>query len=306
MHEYDTVLKALLQSPQNTTFEKITDAKIDRWLNVEFPEVQQTRVDMLGVTLPRERFVGLELQSKNDMKLPLRMAEYALRTYRLHDAFPDQYVLYVGDEPMRMPAELAGPNFFCRYAIFDIRTLDEESLSRNTRKTGSVSSTPPKELAGFSIVWRRAAAPFALLNSSFSNDSILAILTHHRDRRRTIRRILQRIATLESGLRDDALKKLMILAGLRKLGDAIRNEVKHMPILDDIMDHDFLGPLIRQGRQEGIIRGELTILRHQLRKRFGELPAWVDDRLTNLSTSELEDLSLRLFDAKSIDELFVR
>jgi hypothetical protein len=272
MHEYDTVLKALLQSPQNTTFEKITDAKIDRWLNVEFPEVQQTRVDMLGVTLPRERFVGLELQSKNDMKLPLRMAEYALRTYRLHDAFPDQYVLYVGDEPMRMPAELAGPNFFCRYTIFDIRTLDEESL----------------------------------LNSPFSNDSILAILTHHRDRRRTIRRILQRIATLESGLRDDALKKLMILAGLRKLGDAIRNEVKHMPILDDIMDHDFLGPLIRQGRQEGIIRGELTILRHQLRKRFGELPAWVEDRLTNLSTSELEDLSLRLFDAKSIDELFVR
>jgi uncharacterized protein (TIGR02246 family) len=36
-------------------------------------------------------------------------------------------------------------------------------LLRNSRKTGAVSSSPPKEIASFSIVWRRAAAPFALL-----------------------------------------------------------------------------------------------------------------------------------------------
>ncbi len=75
-----------------------------------------------------------------------------------------------------------------------------------------------------------------------------------------------------------------------------------MPILDDIIDHDVIGPLIRQGRQEG----ELTILRGLLAKRFGELPAWVDERLADLSTSELEDLSLRLFDVQSLDELFSR
>jgi hypothetical protein len=202
------------------------------------------------------------------MKLPLRMAEYALRTFRLHEMFPEQYMLYVGDEKMRMPHELVGPNFVCRYTLLDIRTLDEE----------------------------------ALLASPFANDSVIAVLTEHRDRRKTIQRILQRIATLESGRRDDALKKLMILAGLRKLGDTIHAEVNQMPILNDIMDHDFLGPLIRKGRQEG----EIKILRNQLGKRFGELPAWVDDRLTNLSTSELEDLSLRLFDAKTLNELFVR
>jgi predicted transposase YdaD len=269
MHEYDTVLKALLQSPQNTIFERITGAKIDRWLNVEFPEVQQTRVDMLGLAATeRKRLLGLELQSANDMKLPLRMAEYALRTYRLYEAFPDQYVLYVGDEEMRMPSELVGPNFVCRYTIFDIRTLDEESL----------------------------------LTSPFASDSIMAILTRHRDRRQTIQRILQRIATLEGGRRDDAFKKLMILAGLRELEDSIREEAKQMPILNDIMDHKVFGPLIRQGRQEG----ELTILRGQLGKRFGTMPAWVDDRLAELSTAELEDLSLRLFDAKSLDELFLR
>jgi len=76
------------------------------------------------------------------------------------------------------------------------------------------------------------------------------------------------------------------------------------------MDHDFLGPLIRkerrEGLQEGLQKGEIKILSNQLGKRFGELPAWVEDRLINLSTSELEDLSLRVFDVKTLDELFVR
>jgi predicted transposase YdaD len=281
VHEYDTVLKALLQSPQNTIFEKITNAKIDHWLNVEFPQVQQTRVDMLGVA-QNGQLIGLELQSTNDMNLPLRMAEYALRTYRLYGEFPDQYVLYVGEAEMRMPSELAGPRFACRYQILDIRSIDEE----------------------------------ALLNSPFAGDNILAILTNNRDRRETIQRILRRIATLETDRRDDAFQKLTILAGLRKLGDAIRAEVKHMPILDDIMDHDLLGPAIRQGMQkglelglkqgvqQGVQRGELTILRRQLAKRFGALPAAIDERLSTLSTAQLEDLSVRLFDVKSIDELF--
>ncbi len=289
MHEYDTVLKALLQSPQTTIFGKIIGARIDHWLKVEFPEVQQTRVDMLGVTTVHETdLAAVELQSANDMKLPLRMAEYALRTYRLYELFPRQYVLYVGNDPMRMPSELVGPTFFCRYTIVDIRTLDEESL----------------------------------LSSPFDSDHIMVILTNHRDRRETIRRILQRIATLEGGRRDDAFKKLMILAGLRKLGDTIRAEVKHMPILDDIMEHDVLGPTFRegmqkgleqgvqkgleQGIQKGLEQGEQTLLRRMLTKRFGELPTWVEERVSTLSISEVEALSMRLFDAKSIDELFTR
>jgi hypothetical protein len=39
-------------------------------------------------------------------------------------------------------------------------------------------------------------------------------------------------------------------------------------------------------------------------KRFGALPPWADERLTNLKVTALEDLSLRLLDVGSIDELF--
>jgi predicted transposase YdaD len=56
-----------------------------------------------------------------------------------------------------------------------------------------------------------------------------------------------------------------------------------MPILDDIMDHDLLGPLIRrgqqEGRQEGRHEGELTVILRLLRKRFGVLQIGTEERL---------------------------
>ncbi len=69
-----------------------------------------------------------------------------------------------------------------------------------------------------------------------------------------------------------------------------------MPITEDIMDHEIIGPAIQQG--------ELIVIRRQIAKRFGPLPPWVDDRLAMLSTTELEDLSLRLLDAENLDQLF--
>jgi hypothetical protein len=101
---------------------------------VEFPEVQQTRADLLGAMLvdDRDHLVGVELQSANDPNLPLRMPEYALRTYRKYGAFPSQYILYVGNDKMRMPAKLVGLNFSWRYRIIDIRTLDEESFAEQS------------------------------------------------------------------------------------------------------------------------------------------------------------------------------
>ena len=221
MHEYDTVLKSLLQDPRNSVLEQIAGAPMGRLLNVELPEVQQTRVDLLFETseeLPR--LIAVELQSANDSLLPLRMAEYSLRVYRIYKRFPEQSVLYVGNQQMNMPSALIGPNHFCRYKMIDIRLLDEEML----------------------------------LNSPLAGDNIIAILARHKDRRETIRRILARIAKLEAGARDAAFSKLIILAGLRKLGDLVRTEVKHMPILDDIMDHDVIGPAIRQGRREEVLK----------------------------------------------------
>ena len=76
-----------------------------------------------------------------------------------------------------------------------------------------------------------------------------------------------------------------------------------MPIDIDIREHEVLGPMFREARQEGLHAGELTVLRRQIEKRFGVLPTWASEKLTALSASELEDLSERVLDAKTVDEL---
>jgi len=147
-----------------------------------------------------------------------------------------------------------------------------------------------------------------LINSPFDADNILAILTRHQNKRESIRRILAKIAKLKGSSRDLAIRKLGILSGLRKLGDSVKKEARTMPILDDIMDHDLLGPAIRQGiqqgREEGRQEGELALIRRQAIKRFGILPDWADQCLEALSLPEIENLSLRLLDAKTIEDLF--
>ena len=74
---------------------------------------------------------------------------------------------------------------------------------------------------------------------------------------------------------DAAFAQLLILAGLRKLADSIRTEVQSMPIMHDIMDHEIIGPAIRQGLQQGLQQGiqqgmqqeGISILRRLIEKR---------------------------------------
>ncbi len=81
-----------------------------------------------------------------------------------------------------------------------------------------------------------------------------------------------------------------------------------MPILNSILDHQVIGPAIRQGRQEGWQEGRQEgrqeILRLMLEKRFGSLPAWVEARLRSLSASDLDGIAVRILDATRLEELF--
>jgi predicted transposase YdaD len=88
-----------------------------------------------------------------------------------------------------------------------------------------------------------------------------------------------------------------------------------MPIDLDIRDHEVLGPMFieaeqkgrwegrQEGRREGRQEGELIVLRRLIEKRFGPLPGWAGEKLAALPVSALEDLSERVLDAKSVEEL---
>jgi hypothetical protein len=55
--------------------------------------------------------------------------------------------------------------------------------------------------------------------------------------------------------------------------------------------------------REGVEHGERTVLRKLIEKRFGAIPERAEQRFAKLSAVELEQLSLRLLDAQSLDEL---
>ncbi|MBF0184641.1 MAG: Rpn family recombination-promoting nuclease/putative transposase [Magnetococcales bacterium] len=54
------------------------------------------------------------------------------------------------------------------------------------------------------------------------------------------------------------------------------------------------------GRQEG----EAKILIRQLQKRFGDLPPWANQKVADADSATLENWSIRLLDAKSLEEVF--
>jgi len=276
MQEYDVALKLLLQGSATLTLRALTGSAVAKWLNVELPKVQNLRLDLLGETVDGG-LVHVELQSGNDAAMPLRMAEYCLGVFRLFGRFPRQVVLYVGEAPLSMEKALRGSDVLFQYSLIDIRTLDGERLLKS-REVG---------------------------------DNVIAVLARLRDHEDAVRRIIERIAGLAAAERETALAQLMILAGLRNLSKTVAREARKMPIDLDIRDHEVLGPMFieaeQKGRQEGLREGmqagELTVLRRQIEKRFGALPGWAAEKLAKLSASELEDLSERVLDAKTVDEL---
>ncbi len=275
MHEYDTAFKLTLQHV-DVTFWELLGTTIARWHNIEFPAVRSARADLLGETETGE-LVHIELQSSNDAAMALRMLQYYVDVLRKFEKYPTQILLYVGDGPANMETALHGPSLDYSYRMVDIRDLDGARLLKSERV----------------------------------DDNIVALLTRLSDRRQAARVVLQRIAGLEPGERRSALDRLLILAGLRKtLVTVLQEEVNKMPILNDIREHELYGPVYKKGRQEGREEGreegrqhEVVILRRLLEKRFGSVPNWAADRLIRLSAKELEELSLRVLDARSIEDL---
>lgn len=58
-----------------------------------------------------------------------------------------------------------------------------------------------------------------------------------------------------------------------------------------------------EGRREGRQEGDLAILSKQLRRRFGELPAWAVARLGQADAEQLEAWAERIFDVADVAEL---
>jgi len=254
----------------------LTGFTVTRWHNTELPAVQSRRADMLGETA-EGTLVHIELQSTNQVGMALRMLEYAVAIHRQFQRFPQQIVLYVGQEPLRMKGSIEGSHLAFSCKMVDIRSLDGE----------------------------------ALIASGNVEDNIIAIVTQLGNEREAVKRILARIAACEPQLRGEALRDLTLLAGLRAVAPVIKQETEQMPILNDIMDHPLFGPErkrgieigLERGREEGRAQGERLIILRLIGQRFGPVSAKARKRIEALTEPELEQMALRLLDAGSLDDL---
>ena len=61
---------------------------------------------------------------------------------------------------------------------------------------------------------------------------------------------------------------------------------------------------LQQGLQQGIQQGEVIMLKRQLTRRFGSLPAWAGQRLEQASRQELEGWAERVLEAQRLEDVF--
>jgi hypothetical protein len=61
----------------------------------------------------------------------------------------------------------------------------------------------------------------------------------------------------------------------------------------------------QRGLEQGLQQGEARLLLKLLRRRFGDLPPWVVDRLAAAETIQLESWVEEIFNVASLEELLV-
>ncbi len=282
---YDTTLKTLFQAPPQQLLRLLVGGQAREMLTVEYPTGRMRRPDLV-VRLTDGRLYHLELQSDNDAAMPWRMLEYYGLLYQRYGQQPLQHVLYVGERPMTLVAQIDHATLLFEYEAIDVRTLDGQPL----------------------------------LHSTVLEDNILALLCRGGATRATVQYILARIANLSGTAQTEALTTLLILAGLRHLQPLVREETQQMAIILDIENNPFLRDIFeegrqeghqeghqegrQEGRQEGQIEGERVLVRRQLARRFGVLPAWAEQHIAAADTTALEQWGLRLLDATSLEEVF--
>ncbi|MBF0144794.1 MAG: DUF4351 domain-containing protein [Magnetococcales bacterium] len=270
---YDTTLKDLFEKPPQRLLQILIGRQAIKLLPVEFASTQK-RIPDLVFLLEDDSIFHLELQSNPEGMNWRMLMYYSLIRQRYFDKNLVQKVLYVGLEQWNSGSAIEEGHLSFRYEVIDIRSIDCRTLM----------ASPSME------------------------ENILAILCRIDNQKEVIQEILYRISELPLKARADALTKLVILSRLRRLEMVVKTEALEMSLTFNLMENDVFRPMIMKvqmdSEQIGEQKGEAKILSRQLQRRFGVVPAWANEKIAKADLSSLENWSLRIFDAQSLDEVF--
>ena len=66
----------------------------------------------------------------------------------------------------------------------------------------------------------------------------------------------------------------------------------------------YISSVERIGKERGIQEGEARMLSRQLQRRFRDVPSWANDKIAKADLPTLEEWSLRILDAQSLEDIF--
>lgn len=62
--------------------------------------------------------------------------------------------------------------------------------------------------------------------------------------------------------------------------------------------------VLETARLKGKAEGQILVLKRQLTRRFGVLPAWAEERINMANTSQLEAWAEGIFEVQDIESIF--
>lgn len=203
-------------------------------------------------------------------------------------------VIYHGREPWRLSTEFAGflaelppalaafvPNF--RYWLVDLSAYSDEAIR------GEVVLRVTLLL--FKYIFReelRERLPFIL--------GLLADLLTQRSGLDYLETVLRYVAGATDRVNRDDLRRALEQTW-------VRGEQTMATIAEEWIQEGMQKGL-QQGLQQGLSQGETRVVRRLLTRRFGPLPAWVEERLQRADAAQLERWADRVLEAATLEAVF--
>ena len=216
---YDRTLRDLLKGIPKKFITMLTGKEVIKLVDTTFPKTEERRADFV-VELDGGEIFHLEVQTKEDKDMPLRMLKYAILIKELHNQFPKQMVLYLSE-----------------------KEIVDEPIATDTLKYN------------YTTKYIKDIDCHILMQSDDINDNILAVLCKIEDFDRFIKKLKERLFALKEHKRKDYMQKLAFLLRLRpnlyaKIEQMDRGD-RFMPlILEEKRD-----PLYQKGMTIGIEQG---------------------------------------------------
>lgn len=243
-------------------------------LPTEHQRVEDRRADLVVRLQDREGeafILHVEIQNNNDDTMPIRMMRYMTDILLAHPGLPlRQYLIYIGQEPLRMQDGLDGSGLHYRYGILDMRAVHCRHLLEK--------DTPD-------------ALVLAVL-CDFGDHNPQAIINH----------IYTRLRAL---LGDDhkRFREYVDMLHVLSVNRDLKRQIEEAEKMLTQINAERM-PYYQLGMDQGMERGAAALLTRQLGYKFGTLAPAILERIENARPEELAVWERRILSAETIDGVF--